>query len=226
MSADEMRARRDAAPSGDSVIPKRRRRSRAERREEVANATLHLMAKHGLQGATVGRIAEQLGVMPQSLYAHFKNRQEMLVAALEPLIEMTDVWFRSSDEPNVLERWRILGKTHMSALAAQLDGFVIPAYEFITAPQDTGLPEAFGTRQREQLAKLARMIDEGKRRGDVRQDVDPWRAAWRLIVFAWAEDIAEMMGIHEFVGEGISTEILDVLLDDLAPGHQESGPRR
>ena len=94
---------------------------------------------------------------------------------------------------------------------------MIPAYEFM-APRDTGLPEAFGRRQREQLDKIARIIDEGKAQGSIREDVDSLRTAWRLIVFAWAEDIAEMMGIHEFIGEGISTEILDVLLKDLGAG--------
>lgn len=200
----------------DQPAQPRRRRSRAERREEVADATLRLMAQHGLTGTTVGRIAEELGIAPQSLYAHFKSRDEMLLAAIDPLIEMTDEWFRSSDESDVLQRLRILGSTHMPFLAGQLDGFVIPAYEFITAPHDTGLPEAFGRRQVEQLGKIARIIDEGKAQGSIREDVDSARVAWRLIVFAWAEDIAEMMGIHEFIGEGISTEILDVLLEDIA----------
>jgi hypothetical protein len=82
--------------------------------------------------------------------------------------------------------------------------------------RDTGLPEAFGRRQAEQLGKIARIIDEGKAQGSIREDVDSARVAWRLIVSAWAEDIAEMLGIHEFIGEGISTEILDVLLEDIA----------
>jgi AcrR family transcriptional regulator len=208
--AQEGQARSDEEPTG------RQRYTRAERREQIADVTLQLMARYGLQGATVHRIADELGMAPQSLYAHFESRDEMLVSAIDPLIDMTSEWFRSSDEPDVLRRLQLLGETHMSFLAGKLDGFVIPAYEFITAPRDTGLPEAFGKRQREQLEKIARIIDEGKAQGSIREDVDSLRAAWRLIVFAWAEDIAEMMGIHEFIGEGISGEILDVLLRDLA----------
>ncbi len=205
----------DRGSSGGEPAP-RRRYTRAERREQIADVTLRLMARYGLQGATVHRIAGELGIAPQSLYAHFRSRDEMLLATIDPLIEMTDKWFQSSDEPDVLERLRILGSTHMPFLASQLEGFVIPAYEFITAPPDTGLPKAFGERQREQLGKIARIIDEGKAQGSIREDADSLRAAWRLIVFAWAEDIAEMMGIHEFIGEGISSEILDVLLEDIA----------
>jgi AcrR family transcriptional regulator len=207
---EEAQARSDEEPA------RRRRFTRAERREQIADVTLQLMARYGLQGATVHRVADELDMAPQSLYAHYESRDEMLVAAIDPLIDMTSEWFRSSDEPDVLRRLRVLGETHMSFLAGKLDGFVIPAYEFITAPRDTGLPEAFGKRQREQLEKIALIIDEGKVQGSIREDVDSLRAAWRLIVFAWAEDIAEMMGIHEFIGEGISSEILDVLLKDLA----------
>lgn len=205
----------DRDADDDRQAQTRRRHTRTERREEVADATLRLMAKHGLTGTTVGRIAEELGIAPQSLYAHFKSRDEMLLAAIDPLIDMTDRWFQSSDEPDVVQRLKILGETHMPFLAGQLDGFVIPAYEFITAPHDTGLPDAFGRRQVEQLGKIAHIIDEGKAQGSIREDVDSARVAWRLIVFAWAEDIAEMMGIHEFIGEGISAEILDVLLEDI-----------
>jgi AcrR family transcriptional regulator len=213
----EAEAEDEKAQARSDEEPARRRRfTRAERREQIADVTLQLMARYGLQGATVHRIADELDMAPQSLYAHYESRDEMLVAAIDPLIDMTSEWFRSSDEPDVPRRLRVLGETHMSFLAGKLDGFVIPAYEFITAPRDTGLPEAFGKRQREQLEKIARIIDEGKVQGSIREDVDSLRAAWRLIVFAWAEDIAEMMGIHEFIGEGISSEILDVLLKDLA----------
>lgn len=230
MSADDVDLERETKSHSASRASSRKRprprlrHSRAERRAEVAEVTLRLMARHGLQGATVTRIAEELGVAPQSLYAHFKNRDEMLLAAIDPLIEMTDEWFQSSDEPNILRRLIILGDTHMPFLAAQLDGFVIPAYEFITAPHDTGLPEAFGKRQLEQLHKISRIVDEGKAQGSIRADIDSMRAAWRLIVFAWAEDIAEMMGVHEFVGDGISGEILEVLLRDLAPDSSDSEP--
>lgn len=201
--------------TSDAARPRRRRR-RAERRAEIAEATLRLMARHGLQGATVTRIAEELGVAPQSLYAHFKNRDEMLFAAIDPLIDMTDRWIESSNEADIPERLRALGRTHMPFLSGQLEGFVIPSYEFLTAPRDTGLPEAFGRRQAEELEKLARIIDEGKKQGSIREDLDSLRAAWRVIVVMWAEDVAEMMGLREFIGEGISEEILDVLLRDMA----------
>jgi AcrR family transcriptional regulator len=215
-------AKIDAHPSNGERP--RIRHTREERRAEIADATLRLMARYGLQGATVSRIADEIGVAPQSLYSHYESRQEMLVAAIDPLIEMTNEWLASSPEENTLERLRALGANHASFLADKLEGFVIPAYEFIVAPPDTGLPEIFGQRQLGQLQKIARIVDEGKRQGSIRADMDSMRAAWRLIVFAWAEDIAQMMGRHEFISEGVSTEILEVLLRDMAPSPAEAVP--
>ncbi len=197
------------------------RRSREQRRAEIAEATLRVMTRYGLHGTTVSRIAAEVGMAPQSLYNHYENQNEMLLAAIDPLISMTDGWLASSSREDPLARLHDLGKTHHSFLSDRLEGFTIPAYQFLVADPDTGIPGAFGERHREQLRKVAAVIEEGQRRGAIRPDIDPLKAAWRLFVVAFTEDLAQLMEIPEFVTEGTSVEILDVLLKDLAPSLEE-----
>lgn len=192
------------------------RRSREERRAEIAEATLRVMTRYGLQGTTVSRIAAEVGMAPQSLYNHYENQNEMLLAAIDPLISMTDEWLASSTEQDALARLHDLGKTHHTFLSDRLEGFTIPAYQFLVADPETGIPGAFGQRHRDQLRKVAAVVEEGQRRGAIRSDIDPLKAAWRLFVVAFTEDLAELMEIPEFVTEGASVDILDVLLRDLA----------
>jgi AcrR family transcriptional regulator len=192
------------------------RRSGEERRQEIAEVTLQLIASLGLQGATVSRIAQQVGMKAPSLYAHFGNRHEMLLAALDLLFERVRDSLRVSSDPDMLKRLREIGETHASFMTAEFEGFVIPLYEFITAPRQSGLSEAAGESQRRTIAALAGMVEEGQRQGAIRPNLDPQLAAWQLMVCFCAEDVARLMGIDEYL-EQYSHPILDVMLRDMAP---------
>ena len=216
---EQPRAIRDLENNG-SGEPKRRRaiprRSSEERRKEIGVATLLLVAKLGLQGATVTRIAEQVGMEPPSLYAHFSGRQEMLLAAIEALFERVAQSLQVSSDPDMLVRLREISEAHASFMTDEFEGFVIPVYEFITAPRDSGLSQLMGERQLQTITAIAEMVEEGKRQGSIRPDVDPRLAAWQLMVCYWAEDIAQLMGIEEYMDDGYSQRVLDLMLHDLS----------
>lgn len=201
------------------------RRSGPERREEVAAATLQLMARVGLQGTTVSRIAREVGVEPPSLYAHFSSRQEMLLAAMDVLSERIDRFLKVSTDPDILVRLREIGEAHASFMTAEFEGFVMPSYEFATAPRDTGLGETIGERTFQNLQTIADMVEEGKRQGTIRKDMDSRLAAWELLVCYWAEDVAQLMNMQgEYLAGGYSRRILHLFLRDMAPSAEASQP--
>ena len=191
------------------------RRSGEERRKEIAEVTLQLIASLGLQGATVSRIAQQVGMKPPSLYAHFGNRHEMLLAALDLLFERVRDSLRVSSDPDMLKRLSEISEAHASFMTGEFEGFVIPLYEFITAPRHSGLSEVAGESQRRTIATLAGMVEEGQRQGTIRPDLHPQLAAWQLMVCFVGEDVARLMGIDEYL-EQYSHPILDIMLRDMA----------
>ncbi len=212
---DESARTRRTTRSADE--PRRVRRSGPERQAQIAATTLHLMARHGLQGTTVSRIAEEVGMEAPSLYAHFPSRQDMLLAAVDVLFERVAKHLSlGRDAKNALERLRAIGEHHATFITGEFDGFVIPIFEFMTAPRDSGLSEAVGQRQREGLDTLAAIVEEGKGQGVIRQDIDSRMAAYELMLIFWAEDVTQLMGIDEFVSEGISKRILDMFLSEMA----------
>jgi len=189
------------------------RRTKPGRRTEIAEAALRLMAEHGLAGATNSRIGSAVGLSAPALYAHFENRQELLTSAMDLLIERIKQWYSQSSNPDVSERLRELGECHASYMAQEVDGFVLPSFEFIVSPPATGLAHRFGALQRQSYEVLIRIVDEGKAQGSIRPDVDSRVVAWSLVVFAWAEDVARLAGLDEFIEDGISLQILQILLD-------------
>ncbi|MCE5254610.1 MAG: TetR/AcrR family transcriptional regulator [Actinomycetia bacterium] len=208
-----MRTRHETASAGKAP---RIRLSSPERQAQIADAALRLIASHGLQEATVSRIAQEVGMEAPSLYAHFPSRQDMLLAAVNALFERVSrhlsLWSEAQD---ALEGLRILGETHATFITNEFYGFVIPIFEFMTAPRDSGLSEAVGRRQRDTLDTLVAYVEEGKRQGVIRKDTDSRTAAYEMMLLFWAEDVTQLMGIDEFVSEGISRKILDLFLRDM-----------
>lgn len=70
----------------------------SSRRDEVLHAALALLDEVGLDGITVRRLAERLGVQPGALYRHFTSKRALLDAMVEhvaagadqPLLELDD----------------------------------------------------------------------------------------------------------------------------------------
>jgi AcrR family transcriptional regulator len=214
------RADSGAAPGG-RARNKGRKKQRvrfdgAERRAQIADATLRLMARHGLQGTTVARIAKDVGIEAPSLYAHYPDRHHMILAALDVLSEKVDAHLSWSSDPDVVERLRAIAENHARLMTEEFDGFVMPTFQIIAAPRDSGLAELAGQKQRAALDKLAGFVEEGKRQGTIRQDMDPRVAAYELMILFWAEDVTRLMGIDEFLANGISKKIMELFLSDMA----------
>jgi AcrR family transcriptional regulator len=195
---------------------RRTRLSGPDRKAQIAETTLRLMASHGLQGTTVSRIADEVGMEAPSLYAHFPSRQDMLLAAVEVMCERVVKHLNTPSEPNMLDRLRTIAETHPTFISGEYDGFVLPTFEVLTAPPESGLCEVASERQLKTLETLSGFVEEGKRQGTIRPDMDSRVAAYEMMLLFWAEDVIQLMGIDEFVTDGISKKILELFLRDMA----------
>jgi TetR/AcrR family transcriptional repressor of bet genes len=57
----------------------------AQRRQQIVEATVVVMARAGFDGASVQAIAKQAGLSPGLLHHHFGNKHEILLAVLDHL---------------------------------------------------------------------------------------------------------------------------------------------
>ena len=145
----------------------------------------------------------------------------MLVAAMDPVYERVAQWLSLSKKRAVPERLREMGEAHSTFMTSEI-GFVIPVFEFVLAPRDTDLALRFGKRQLRVIEEIAETIAEGQREGTVRSDLDPMQAAWEIIMFAWSEDIAHLMGLEDYIHKGYSWNILDLFIRDMLPPKEQT----
>lgn len=205
---------------------RRRRLPTQERRAQIVEAALVLVAKHGVRGTTLSKIADEVGVTHPALYAHFANRREILLAALDVLFERILAVHRASDETNALERLREISIYHTKLVGSAPDGFVFPLFEFVAASPEEGLREELGVRQRALAKDLAGIVREGQEQGTIDPEADPEQVGWLITSRHWTEDVAVLMGVDDDWDDTRSTALLDLIIGSIAVAPTETSAER
>ena len=203
------------------------RKTKPERQQEIIAATMMLIGKHGVQGTTVSRIAQAAGIARGALYQHFPNREAVLEAALDAWREQSSAWM-SRPEPAppenvaVPEQLLSMGRAHSAWAVSENNTFVRPFFQLIASNRESSLTRSIIDRQQDDFQRLVELVEEGKREGSVQTGVESGDVAWSLLLHAWGEDIARLIGVDRFITEGASTRILERLVTSYAAGDPAS----
>jgi TetR/AcrR family transcriptional regulator, fatty acid metabolism regulator protein len=192
-----------------------------ERKRQIVDAVLHVISEHGVPDTTVARVAAAAGIAEGTLYLHFQSRAEMLMAALDSIFLDMRGLVDVPDAGSELERLREAGRRHSEIMATPRGGFATPWVEFIAAPSKMGVREAVAETQRRAFRVLRQIAEAGKAQGTIRSDVDPDQLAWQWLMFAWAENMACLMGLTEFFEQKRSQPLFELILADAAPGRND-----
>ena len=73
---------------------RRQRADGARSRQAILNAATELATVEGLDGLSIGRLAEHVGMSKSGLFAHFRSKEDLQVATIDAAAEMFDreVW--------------------------------------------------------------------------------------------------------------------------------------
>jgi AcrR family transcriptional regulator len=88
------------------AMPRRPAAAVAATRAEVTHAAVHSASVEGLEGLTIGGLADQVEMRKSSLFTLFGSKRDLQLATLEAAIEQfrEEVWERVADEPPGLAR--------------------------------------------------------------------------------------------------------------------------
>jgi AcrR family transcriptional regulator len=167
----------------------------ADRQVQIAKVTLRLIAKYGLSGASLSRIAGEVGISDAALYKHYAGKGDILMAAFDLLAGRIFRWIESSPGTTVIERLRAMGSSHADLFSRDMRGFNIPMFQFnVWIPRDR-LRKHVDEVHRNIMSALARMLEEGKAQGCVRDDVDVDVVVSRIYAWIWWEDLSYLRGL-------------------------------
>jgi len=87
-------------------------------RQVILNAAAHLATTRGLEGLSIGELAQHIGMSKSGLYAHFKSKEELELAAIETAAEIfrREVLDPARKSPGGLGRVRALAEAFLAHL--------------------------------------------------------------------------------------------------------------
>lgn len=153
----------------------------AEKRERIINAATTEFALKGFENANINSIAKKADVSVGSLYKYFENKQDLFltiihysISSMEDLLNDLAV----SDEDILLKVEQIIRKIQSSSKES---GLLLKLYNGMTAENNPRFASQFAYEMESMTARIYRTaIEEGKKSGDVRSDIDSAFAAFMI----------------------------------------------
>ncbi len=193
------------------------RRPGAERRAQIVDETLRLVAEHGLAGASMSRIAEAVGISNAALYRHFDSREDILIAAHDLLMDRIFAWLNSSRAPSVMDRLREMGDSHAAIFSKDIEGFNAPMFQFISWIPKDRVHDHVVRRRMEMLRWYTDLVEEGKTQGTIRSDIETDLIVAELFAWIWWEDLSYLEGLDTGMTLKGSANMFARLLDRISP---------
>jgi AcrR family transcriptional regulator len=154
------------------------------RRQAILRGAAQLATLEGLDGLSIARLADHIGMSKSGLYAHFDSKEELQLATIG---EAQDIFMREVTQPAMaqpagLRRIHTLCDAFLSHLERRVFPggcfFAAAAAEFDT--HDGRVRERIRDFFEQWLEDIADMVRAAQRRGELGGDVDPEQLAFEL----------------------------------------------
>jgi len=144
------------------------------RRMEVARAAVHSIARTGLEGATLREVADEGGWSVGVVQYYFRNKSELLIAAVDFLADQTSELMSNRPEAeNVMVSLRkVLNQIILERGRHGANYWKVWICFWAQATNDHLLAKAVEDHARLWRQRLTTVIEEGQRDGSVSPDVD------------------------------------------------------
>lgn len=153
-------------------------------RQSILDRAVDLASLEGLQGLTIGRLAEELGMSKSGLFAHFGSKEELQIATIEAASQryITEIFTEALRQPRGYPRLVAICDSWLSYIRRSVFPggcfFAAASFEFDSRPG----PVRDRVRQMmdDWMHALERSIRMAKDEGHLQDDVDPAQLAFEL----------------------------------------------
>jgi AcrR family transcriptional regulator len=182
---DKAGARRGEAGTGRGEAVTRRRRADGERsRRAILEGATRLATVEGLEGLSIGHLAEHIGMSKSGLYAHFGSKEDLQLATIETAEE---IFSRQVTGPGLAQPEgvaQILGLTE--AFMSYLERRTFPGGCFFAAAsvelamRDGRVKDRIRGFVAEWMGQLADVVRTAQRRGELDESIEPEQLAFEI----------------------------------------------
>ena len=148
------------------------RKSTAERQQDIVQAVLSLIAELGIQGVTMARIAEQVGLTEAALYRHFKGKLAIVGATIDTAFdELLGALESSESGESILERIREALTAHLGFIERR-PGMARILFSDEVHFNSEELKQKLASRGEEVAQRIAGMLNKGMSTGELDENLD------------------------------------------------------
>src|SRR5687768_1522791 len=153
-------------------------------RQSILDRAVDIASLEGLQGLTIGRLAEELGMSKSGLFAHFGSKEELQIATIEAASQryINEIFTEALRQPRGYPRLMAICDSWLSYIRRSVFPggcfFAAASFEFDSRPG----PVRDRVRQMmdDWMHALERSIRMAKDEGHLKDDVDPSQLAFEL----------------------------------------------
>jgi len=183
--------------SAEQLRPRKPRADGLRSRRTILDAAARLATVEGLEGLSIGRLAEHIGMSKSGLYAHFGSKEELQLATIETAAEIfhDDVIAPTETVHAPLARLQALCDAFLSHLERRVFPggcfFVSAAAEFDTHPGP--VKEEVAAFLRGWLHTLEQLAARAQHEGDLEATEEPAQLAFELDAYLLMANMAYLL---------------------------------
>jgi AcrR family transcriptional regulator len=187
-------------------------------RRQMLAAAIDCFARHGYRGTSIDRIAREVGVTKGALYYHFRDKEDLLFAAVTERVGEFERKVLRDVEParDALATLRgVVDACFFHATVSNHRRFIIT---LMVEALDTNprLSEEFRKILRGMRSYLAEVVRRGQRAGSIRADVDPAAVAATIAGGIMGAEIQHYQDPEQIDLRAVLDTLIEQLADWLA----------
>ena len=164
-------------------------------RERILDQGLALMSQAGLEGVTLGVLAEQVGMSKSGLFAHFRSKEEVQIRLLEhtAVVGAVHIIAPSMKEPEGLPRLKALVKNWFgwAPRAGLPGGCPVAAGMFEFDDVEGPVRDKISAMEAEWRGLLTKTVADAISLGHLRGDLDAAQFVWELCGIYLSHHVAQ-----------------------------------
>jgi AcrR family transcriptional regulator len=183
-----MSAKGDPVDASRAPAPVSARDGRAlikgrQTKASIVDAALGLASHIGLEGLSIGALAEVTHMSKSGVFAHFGSREELQISVIREYHRMfeAEVFYPAMQAARGLPRLKALFANWMQRVSIELQSgciFISGAVEFDDRPGP--VRDALASSVQAWLSAFCRAVEQAKEAGDLRADADERQVAFEI----------------------------------------------
>ena len=149
----------------------------------IVDAALGLATQIGLEGLSIGALAEVMHMSKSGVFAHFGSREELQISVIREYYTRfeEEVFYPAMSQPKGMPRLKTLFQNWMNRTSVEIDSgclFISGAVEFDDRPGP--VRDALAGSVKTWLAAMDRAVVQAKQAGHLGHDVDEHQMAFEI----------------------------------------------